>query len=660
MVQLALSASSLFSALSERVVSQLVGHMHKFDMHEGDTVMTQGEPGDFFYVVESGTYDVLVVDGAGHEQHVHAYRVSEGTKHPCFGELALMYAKPRAATVRCAGAGVLWGLDRPGFLSSMAHSRGPDVTALLRGVPELEALDFGRLQLLRDVLETLTTPAGQAVQTRGEQGETFHIVVRGHAEVQPVVSEEPVAGQEHEPTVLGEGDTFGNEGLDYEPRPASVTIVATTELVTLALSRATIERVLGPLQPLIEAAIAQREGEEASAREALERERLLGAGPADFAFEELLGHPDDSESWAVLRVTHKTTRREFTMRVASKAGLLDQHPEVAVAESVLLREALPACRLAWSEGGLLGLVFSTRLIGRLSVLAPLWRVDDGQARRGSVLAQERRQPRKSMASKAGTARGMEAGALLWCAASLIEALRALHEQHVLLRGVAAAWLDADGYVQLVDLHHSKRLDGEERTYTLLGSPGCFSPEMLKGCGHTLSADCWALGAVLHELATGRRPFGTPGGDEMAMLKAIRDFDPAVLHLPAHVEPRTAALIKGLLQPDPAQRLGAAGAGAVRQHEAVSGINWEAMAKGGVESPLRAKLEATRSNVRVDETGASSLVEALDVPISEGEDECFIGFAGTSAVQPAAAVVLDPGSASIPRGDAHHLNPTRGF
>ena len=45
---------------------------------------------------------------------LHTYRTDAGDK-PYFGELALMYAKPRAATVRCVEPGTLWGLDRSGF-----------------------------------------------------------------------------------------------------------------------------------------------------------------------------------------------------------------------------------------------------------------------------------------------------------------------------------------------------------------------------------------------------------------------------------------------------------------------------------------------------------------------------------------------------------------
>ena len=34
-----------------------------------------------------------------------------------FGELALMYNSPRAATIRCSKSGILYGLDRQTFIN---------------------------------------------------------------------------------------------------------------------------------------------------------------------------------------------------------------------------------------------------------------------------------------------------------------------------------------------------------------------------------------------------------------------------------------------------------------------------------------------------------------------------------------------------------------
>ena len=57
-----------------------------------------------------------------HVQHVHVHvhaHVHVGRRYDeggFFGELALLYDKPRAATIKCATAGVLHRLDRDTFM----------------------------------------------------------------------------------------------------------------------------------------------------------------------------------------------------------------------------------------------------------------------------------------------------------------------------------------------------------------------------------------------------------------------------------------------------------------------------------------------------------------------------------------------------------------
>ena len=55
----------------------------------GEAAVTQGDPGDFFFVVESGAFRVEV-DGQA---------VDSVGPSGCFGELALVYNNPREATV---------------------------------------------------------------------------------------------------------------------------------------------------------------------------------------------------------------------------------------------------------------------------------------------------------------------------------------------------------------------------------------------------------------------------------------------------------------------------------------------------------------------------------------------------------------------------------
>ena len=54
-----------------------------------------GDEGDYFYVIDSGKFDIFVAKGGA--EPIKVGTVSRGQS---FGELALMYNAPRAATVK--------------------------------------------------------------------------------------------------------------------------------------------------------------------------------------------------------------------------------------------------------------------------------------------------------------------------------------------------------------------------------------------------------------------------------------------------------------------------------------------------------------------------------------------------------------------------------
>jgi MFS family permease len=90
----------------ERLASQLV----PVDATAGTEVITQGEPGDYFYAIESGSFEVTV-DG-----------VPTGELGPgeSFGEIALLRDVPRTATVTALTDGRLQALGRHEFVDAVA------------------------------------------------------------------------------------------------------------------------------------------------------------------------------------------------------------------------------------------------------------------------------------------------------------------------------------------------------------------------------------------------------------------------------------------------------------------------------------------------------------------------------------------------------------
>ena len=77
-----------------------------------EDVITQGDIGETFYLLESGEVDVYKKKADADEIKVHTYKSGDA-----FGELALMYNAPRAATCRVGkgGEAKLWALDRVSF-----------------------------------------------------------------------------------------------------------------------------------------------------------------------------------------------------------------------------------------------------------------------------------------------------------------------------------------------------------------------------------------------------------------------------------------------------------------------------------------------------------------------------------------------------------------
>jgi serine/threonine protein kinase len=55
-----------------------------------------------------------------------------------------------------------------------------------------------------------------------------------------------------------------------------------------------------------------------------------------------------------------------------------------------------------------------------------------------------------------------------------------------------------GHIKIVDFGFTKRLNDikRDKTYTICGTPGYMSPEVLMGSGHSYKTDIWSLGIVI--------------------------------------------------------------------------------------------------------------------------------------------------------------------
>jgi hypothetical protein len=89
---LAMSDNILFHHLTDQQRLSLTEMIQKVPVKAGEVVIKQGDAGDRFYIIGSGSYEVRVKQNladSGDGIVVHVYEAGPN-QHPCFGELALM------------------------------------------------------------------------------------------------------------------------------------------------------------------------------------------------------------------------------------------------------------------------------------------------------------------------------------------------------------------------------------------------------------------------------------------------------------------------------------------------------------------------------------------------------------------------------------------
>lgn len=109
------------SVLPLRTLEQLARGAQQHEVGGGVDVVTQGDAGDLYYVIEQGTADVIA-DG----RTVRHLGPGDG-----FGEIALLRDVPRTATVRTTSASTLVALERDPFIAAVtgttpAHEAASD------------------------------------------------------------------------------------------------------------------------------------------------------------------------------------------------------------------------------------------------------------------------------------------------------------------------------------------------------------------------------------------------------------------------------------------------------------------------------------------------------------------------------------------------------
>jgi TolB-like protein/predicted Ser/Thr protein kinase len=163
--------------------------------------------------------------------------------------------------------------------------------------------------------------------------------------------------------------------------------------------------------------------------------------------------------------------------------------------------------------------------------------------------------------------GLAVEQMVEIAGALAEALTAAHEKGIVHRDLKPAnvMLTSDGRVKVLDFGLAKDVSaaasdgatlasgGHTEIGVVMGTPAYMSPEQVSGRPLDHRSDIFSLGVVLHEMATGERPFQGSSSAEL-ISSILRDQPPPVTDMRPEVPSDLARVIRRCLEKDPRHRL----------------------------------------------------------------------------------------------------------
>ena len=266
----------VFESLDEKDKDVILLAMEKRSFKPRERIIQQGDDGDCLYVVEEGLVECKVLQN-GVEQVVKTC-----TRGEVFGELALLYNCPRAASVDAKSECTVWRLDRETFnhvAKDAALKRNVKHDAFLRKVSLFASLNDHQRAQIADSLKAERVQQDDIVVRQGEEGDKFYIVEEGTLVALKSVNNGPAKQMMR----FSAGDYFGELAM-LKDQPRAATIKVTSDHATiLSMDRDTFKRLLGPLEHLM------------SSRSSMYSEEPKSQKPVSGADKKAIANSDDED-----------------------------------------------------------------------------------------------------------------------------------------------------------------------------------------------------------------------------------------------------------------------------------------------------------------------------------------------------------------------------
>ena len=218
--------------------------MEEKQFKKGENVIKQGDNGDCLYIVDQGELDCSkrFPDNPNEDKYLKTYVPGEA-----FGELALLYNAPRAATIKAKTDCVLWCLDRDTFnniVKEGARLKREKYENFLKSVDILSTMDNYEISQVSEALRKCSFSSGEYIIRQGEVGDLFYIIEEGEA----------TAFGNNKDSIpemnYTKGGYFGELAL-LKDQPRAANVKAKTDVKLLSLDRNSFKRVMGPIDEIL-------------------------------------------------------------------------------------------------------------------------------------------------------------------------------------------------------------------------------------------------------------------------------------------------------------------------------------------------------------------------------------------------------------------------
>lgn len=249
----AMSENTLFTMVDEATRLKIVDTMQLVQYEPNQVVILQGDAkAERFFVLEEGLCEVYKKE-TGLPSKADRGPKLDVTYGPgnSFGELALMYSAPRAATVVAVQSTVAWAMERQHYMMlkrEYFQMMYKEKMQLLDKVPCFNILNESQMDLLLDAMESTTFKAEANIITQGEQGHEFFIISEGRVAIK-------VDGKLV--NRLSPGAFFGERALMKDELRAA-DVIAIDDVTCMKLDRKDFVEIFGSMEKLLKLSNIQK------------------------------------------------------------------------------------------------------------------------------------------------------------------------------------------------------------------------------------------------------------------------------------------------------------------------------------------------------------------------------------------------------------------